>query len=209
MAYAGQTLENPASGERITFRQTAAETGGELVAIDLQLPPNRRGPGRVAPPPAPGGALPGRRGNDALPDGAAASRRRPRRGRRRPSRREARFRERRRRRGARPRGGAARAEDGAALRDCGGTCPAGAHHVRGHPEAAGSRPVRRGVQGRGARGFPPSGCSASSSPRSPRSPGAEVAHSRRPRWRQRDASPPQSTRDRQTTRNWRTHDRQR
>jgi quercetin dioxygenase-like cupin family protein len=45
MAYAGQTLENPASGERITFRQTAAATGGELVAIDLQLPPNRRVPG--------------------------------------------------------------------------------------------------------------------------------------------------------------------
>ena len=35
MAYAGQTLENPASGERITFRRTAAETDGELVAIDL------------------------------------------------------------------------------------------------------------------------------------------------------------------------------
>jgi mannose-6-phosphate isomerase-like protein (cupin superfamily) len=45
MAYAGQTLENPASGERITFRQTAADTGGELVAIDLQLPANRRVPG--------------------------------------------------------------------------------------------------------------------------------------------------------------------
>jgi mannose-6-phosphate isomerase-like protein (cupin superfamily) len=45
MADAGQTLENPASGERITFRQTAAETGGELVAIDLQLPANRRVPG--------------------------------------------------------------------------------------------------------------------------------------------------------------------
>lgn len=45
MAYAGQTLENPASGERITFRQTAADTGGELVAIDLRLPPNRRVPG--------------------------------------------------------------------------------------------------------------------------------------------------------------------
>jgi mannose-6-phosphate isomerase-like protein (cupin superfamily) len=45
MAYAGQTLENPASGERITFRETAADTGGELVAIDLQLPPNRRVPG--------------------------------------------------------------------------------------------------------------------------------------------------------------------
>jgi mannose-6-phosphate isomerase-like protein (cupin superfamily) len=45
MAHVGQTLENPASGERITFRQTAADTGGELVAIDLQLPPNRRVPG--------------------------------------------------------------------------------------------------------------------------------------------------------------------
>lgn len=45
MAAIGQTLENPASGERITFRQTAADTNGELVAIDLQLPPNRRVPG--------------------------------------------------------------------------------------------------------------------------------------------------------------------
>jgi mannose-6-phosphate isomerase-like protein (cupin superfamily) len=45
MAYTGQTLENPASGERITFRQTAAETDGELVAIDLQLPAERRVPG--------------------------------------------------------------------------------------------------------------------------------------------------------------------
>jgi len=45
MAHAGQTLQNPASGERITFRATAAETGGELVAIDLELPPGRRVPG--------------------------------------------------------------------------------------------------------------------------------------------------------------------
>jgi quercetin dioxygenase-like cupin family protein len=45
MAYRGQTLQNPASGERITFRQTAAETGGELVAIDLELPPGARVPG--------------------------------------------------------------------------------------------------------------------------------------------------------------------
>ena len=45
MAYAGLTLENPASGERITFRQTAADTGGELVAIDLALPAGRRVPG--------------------------------------------------------------------------------------------------------------------------------------------------------------------
>jgi quercetin dioxygenase-like cupin family protein len=47
MAHAGQTLENPASGERITFRRTAAETDGELVAIDLQLPASRRVPGRL------------------------------------------------------------------------------------------------------------------------------------------------------------------
>jgi len=45
MARTGQTLVNPASGERITFRATAAETGGELVAIDLELPAGRRVPG--------------------------------------------------------------------------------------------------------------------------------------------------------------------
>jgi mannose-6-phosphate isomerase-like protein (cupin superfamily) len=45
MAAVGQTLENPASGERIAFRQTAAETGGELLAIDLELPSGRRVPG--------------------------------------------------------------------------------------------------------------------------------------------------------------------
>ena len=38
MAVTGQTLVNPASGERITFRTTAADTDGELVAIDLELP---------------------------------------------------------------------------------------------------------------------------------------------------------------------------
>jgi hypothetical protein len=38
MAITGQTLVNPASGERITFRTTAAATNGELVAIDLELP---------------------------------------------------------------------------------------------------------------------------------------------------------------------------
>ena len=45
MAYAGQTLENPVSGERITFRATAADTEGALVAIDLELPAGRRVPG--------------------------------------------------------------------------------------------------------------------------------------------------------------------
>jgi quercetin dioxygenase-like cupin family protein len=45
MAYQGQTLENPASGERITIRQTSAQTGGELLAIDLELPAGRKVPG--------------------------------------------------------------------------------------------------------------------------------------------------------------------
>jgi mannose-6-phosphate isomerase-like protein (cupin superfamily) len=45
MAHAGQTLENPASGERITIRRTAADTNGELLAIDLELPAGRRVPG--------------------------------------------------------------------------------------------------------------------------------------------------------------------
>jgi quercetin dioxygenase-like cupin family protein len=45
MATAGQTLVNPVSGERITFRTTVAETDGELVAIDLELAPGGRVPG--------------------------------------------------------------------------------------------------------------------------------------------------------------------
>ena len=45
MARRLQTLVNPATGERITFHATAAETDGELVAIDLELPEGGRVPG--------------------------------------------------------------------------------------------------------------------------------------------------------------------
>jgi quercetin dioxygenase-like cupin family protein len=45
MAHPGQILENPASGERITIRTTSAQTDGELLAIDLELPAGRRVPG--------------------------------------------------------------------------------------------------------------------------------------------------------------------
>jgi quercetin dioxygenase-like cupin family protein len=45
MAHAGQTIENPLSGERITFRKTAADTGGELLAFDLELTPDGHVPG--------------------------------------------------------------------------------------------------------------------------------------------------------------------
>jgi mannose-6-phosphate isomerase-like protein (cupin superfamily) len=45
MAHTGQTLMNPVSGETITFTQTAADTGGELLAFDLELTPDGRVPG--------------------------------------------------------------------------------------------------------------------------------------------------------------------
>jgi quercetin dioxygenase-like cupin family protein len=35
----GQTVENPVTGERFTFTDTAASTGGELLAFDLALRP--------------------------------------------------------------------------------------------------------------------------------------------------------------------------
>lgn len=45
MAYTGQIIENPVSGERITFRETAADTGGELLAFDLELAADGHVPG--------------------------------------------------------------------------------------------------------------------------------------------------------------------
>jgi len=45
MAYAGQRIENPVSGERITFRKTAADTDGELLAFELEVTPDGHVPG--------------------------------------------------------------------------------------------------------------------------------------------------------------------
>jgi quercetin dioxygenase-like cupin family protein len=45
MAYQGQTIENPVSGERITFLQTAADTNGERLEIELELSPDGSVPG--------------------------------------------------------------------------------------------------------------------------------------------------------------------
>lgn len=39
MATAGQVLENPVSGERLAFRRTAADTGGEVLEYDLLFRP--------------------------------------------------------------------------------------------------------------------------------------------------------------------------
>jgi quercetin dioxygenase-like cupin family protein len=40
MIRTGQTIENPVTGERVTFRKTAADTGGEVVVIDVVVQPN-------------------------------------------------------------------------------------------------------------------------------------------------------------------------
>ncbi len=45
MAYAGQTITNPVSGERITFRKTSADTDGEYIEIDVELTPDGAVPG--------------------------------------------------------------------------------------------------------------------------------------------------------------------
>jgi len=45
MAYAGQILENPVSGERIVFRKTSADTDGELLDFELLLDPEGHVPG--------------------------------------------------------------------------------------------------------------------------------------------------------------------
>jgi quercetin dioxygenase-like cupin family protein len=45
MAYAGQILQNPVSGERIEFIRTAADTRGELLEFELELTPDGHVPG--------------------------------------------------------------------------------------------------------------------------------------------------------------------
>jgi quercetin dioxygenase-like cupin family protein len=45
MAYAGQIIDNPVSGERIVFNRTAADTDGEYLEIELQLASDGKVPG--------------------------------------------------------------------------------------------------------------------------------------------------------------------
>jgi quercetin dioxygenase-like cupin family protein len=45
MAFSGEVLANPISGERFTFRKTAADTNGDLLAFDLELSPDGHVPG--------------------------------------------------------------------------------------------------------------------------------------------------------------------
>lgn len=40
MANAGQVIEHPVTGERITFLETAADTGGELLRFELAIAPH-------------------------------------------------------------------------------------------------------------------------------------------------------------------------
>jgi quercetin dioxygenase-like cupin family protein len=45
MAFTGQVLDNPISGERFVFHRTASDTAGQLLAFDLVLTPDGRVPG--------------------------------------------------------------------------------------------------------------------------------------------------------------------
>src|SRR4051794_26429412 len=45
MAYIGQKLENPVTGEKLTFVETAESTGGERVVVDLELVAGGKVPG--------------------------------------------------------------------------------------------------------------------------------------------------------------------
>jgi quercetin dioxygenase-like cupin family protein len=45
MAYAGQIIENPVSGERIHFLATSADTAGERLEFELELSPDGHVPG--------------------------------------------------------------------------------------------------------------------------------------------------------------------
>ena len=48
MAFTGQVLDNPISGERFIFHQAAADTGGELLSFDLVLAPDGQVPGATS-----------------------------------------------------------------------------------------------------------------------------------------------------------------
>lgn len=39
MIHAGDSIENPVTGERLVFRQTSRETGGEAVVIETHVQP--------------------------------------------------------------------------------------------------------------------------------------------------------------------------
>jgi quercetin dioxygenase-like cupin family protein len=45
MAYSGQVIDNPVSGERFVFQQTTADTDGKLLAFELVLDPDGHVPG--------------------------------------------------------------------------------------------------------------------------------------------------------------------
>ena len=73
----GQTLENPVTGERFTFTETAAIERRRAARLRLRAAPRRRGPD-PARPPDPDRALRGRRRPDALPRRPAHGHRRAR-----------------------------------------------------------------------------------------------------------------------------------
>ena len=102
MAYAGQIIQNPVSGERIHFLRTSADTDGELLEFELELSPDGHVPGAHVHPEQEE-RFHVLEGDDEVPPRHAHDRRRPGRIRRRPCRSRAQVRQRRRRHRSRAR----------------------------------------------------------------------------------------------------------
>ena len=84
MIRAGDTIENPVTGERLVFKQISADTDGELVLFECFVQPRlRRGRARA---PVPAGAVPGARGVGHVQARRARAHGRPRRRHLRPGR---------------------------------------------------------------------------------------------------------------------------
>ena len=56
MAHVGETIEQPLTGERLTFLETAATTGGDFLKISMEMR-TRRPVASASCPPAGGGAV--------------------------------------------------------------------------------------------------------------------------------------------------------
>ena len=54
MAFNGQVLYNPVSGEKFVFHTTAGDSAGKLLEFDLVVEPHGRVPGGACPPRAAG-----------------------------------------------------------------------------------------------------------------------------------------------------------
>ena len=153
MAFSGQIIHNPISGERIHFLRTARDTNGELLEFELQLTPDGKVPGAHVHPEQEErfhvveGTMKFKLGFKTIVAQCGGARRRPRRC-------APQVRQRRRDHRAGAGRGRAGAGHGAVARDDRRARARRPHAAFGHAEAAAPRPVRPALQARGAGAVP-------------------------------------------------------